>query len=106
MKTLNILVIALAAMGLMALGAGLAWTGTGFQPQLDLASLGAEAAARVEGWQLGLISAGVLCAALGFLLAWGNLASRRWERLIVMRNPLGEVHISLAALEDLGRVVK
>jgi hypothetical protein len=106
MKGWNILTIIVAALGLMAAGAALAWIGSGFEPQPDLAAWCARATAAAPAYRLGFVAAGVLAALAGLGLAWGNLASRRWERLIILRNPLGEVHISLAALEDLGRVVK
>lgn len=108
MKGWNILTIIVTALGLMAGGALLAWIGLGLEPQPDLAALcdAARAAASAPAYHLGFVAAGVLAALAGLGLAWGNLASRRWERLIILRNPLGEVHISLAALEDLGRVVK
>jgi hypothetical protein len=105
-KSLNIAVIALVSLGLLGLGFGLAWMGLGLEPRPDLAGLGAQAAGLATAWRLGLLPLGLLIALAGAGLAWGNLASRRWERLIILRNPLGEVHISLAALEDLGRVVK
>lgn len=106
MKGWNILTIIIAALGLMAGGVALAWLGLGLEPQPDLASWCAQATAAAPAYRLGFVAAGVLAALAGLGLAWGNLASRRWERLIILRNPLGEVHVSLAALEDLGRVVK
>jgi hypothetical protein len=106
MKGWNILTIIAAALGLMAGGAVLAWIGLGLEPQPDLAAWCARATASAPAYRLGFVALGVLAALAGLGLAWGNLASRRWERLIILRNPLGEVHISLAALEDLGRVVK
>jgi hypothetical protein len=106
MKGLNILVIALVSLALLGLGLALAWAGLGLQPQPDFLAWGAQAAALFNGWHLFVLPLGLLLALAGASLAWGNLAARRWERLIILRNPLGEVHISLAALEDLGRVVK
>jgi hypothetical protein len=106
MKGWNILTIIIVALGLMAGGAALAWTSLGLQPQPDLAAWGAAAAEALPDYRLALLAGGVAAALAGLALAWGNVASRRWERLIILRNPLGEVHVSLAALEDLGRVVK
>jgi hypothetical protein len=54
----------------------------------------------------GLGVVGVLGLLAGAAVVWGNVAARRWERIVVLRNSLGEVHLSLRALEDLGRVVK
>jgi hypothetical protein len=106
MKGWNILTIIIAALGLMAGGAALVWLGLDLEPQPDLAAWGAWAAEAVPDYRLALGAAGAAAVLAGLGLAWGNVASRRWERLIILRNPLGEVHVSLAALEDLGRVVK
>jgi hypothetical protein len=59
---------------------------SGFRPLLGLSG--------------GLLLLGVLAA------VWGTVSQRRYERIIVLRNPLGEVQVSLTALEDLGRLVK
>lgn len=109
MKVLNILVIALACLGLAALGGVL----------LALAAAPAQLAhlqGLVAGLETGLahdgalrpalVALGGLLVAAGVGLVWGNLSSRRWERIVVLRNPLGEVLVSLTALEDLGRLVK
>ena len=109
MKGANILVIALGVLAALGLGAGLAWLGFGGQPQPDLAAWGQRAAAALAADgrlrpALGL--GGLLLMAAGAAVVWGNIAARRWERIIILRNPLGEVHVSLSALEDLGRVVK
>jgi hypothetical protein len=71
---------------LTADGEGALASASGFRPLLGLAG--------------GLALLGVLAA------LWGNLSQRRYERIVVLRNPLGEVLVSLTALEDLGRLVK
>lgn len=109
MKPVNILVIVLAALVLTAAGALV----------LALAAVPAQLAhlqALVADVEAGLAQDGALrpaLAALGSLLlaagvalVWGNLSTRRWERIVVLRNPLGEVMVSLTALEDLGRLIK
>jgi hypothetical protein len=109
MKSVNIIVIVAASLGLLGLGACLLWLGIGLQPQPDLAAWGLHAAEALEasgGLHAALGLAGLLALLLGAGLAGGNVAARRWERIIILRNPLGEVHVSLSALEDLGRVVK
>lgn len=109
MKGVNILVIAAAVLAALGLGLAALWIGSGAQPQPDLVELAAAAAAALEGsgsLRAALSVLGLLAVAVAVAVVWGNLAARRWERIIILRNPLGEVHVSLYALEDLGRVVK
>ena len=96
---------------LMIAAAGAALLGVALQPsQLgrlhSLASAVEGSLDSASGFRplLGLAGGLLLLAALGIL--WGNLSQRRFERTVVLRNPLGEVLVSLTALEDLGRLVK
>ena len=50
--------------------------------------------------------AGVLLLVIFVYLVWGNIQSARRERTVVLKNPLGEVLVSLAAIEDFARVLK
>lgn len=109
MKGVNILVIALAVLAALAVGLGLVWVAAGLQPQPDWGLLAADLTAQLAApgaWRAALGVGGALLAALALTVVWANIAARRWERIIILRNPLGEVHVSLTALEDLGRVVK
>jgi hypothetical protein len=110
MKALNIVVIVLAVLAMAALGG--AAVGLAFSPERaarahEIAGI-LEATLAASGPFLGplLGLAGALLMSLAVLVAWGNLASRRFERIVVLRNPLGEVMVSMSALEDLGRLVK
>ncbi len=64
-------------------------------------ALGQDAALR---WWLLALGAGLM--AIAAIAVWANLRSRRWERTVVFHNPLGEVMVSLSALEDVGRQAK
>ena len=50
--------------------------------------------------------AGLLLLVIFTYLVWGNIQSARRERTVVLKNPLGEVLVSLAAIEDFARVLK
>jgi uncharacterized alkaline shock family protein YloU len=50
--------------------------------------------------------AGLLLLVIFVYLVWGNIQSTRRERTVVLKNPLGEVLVSLAAIEDFARVLK
>jgi hypothetical protein len=50
--------------------------------------------------------AGLLLLVIFVYLVWGNIQSARRERTVVLKNPLGEVLVSLAAIEDFARVLK
>lgn len=109
MKAVNIALVAVALLALFAVGLLLFWIGLGFQPQPPLQAWAAglePALAAAGGLRAGLSVIGLLLACLSLLIVWGNIAVRRWERIIILRNPLGEVLVSLTALEDLGRVVR
>jgi hypothetical protein len=108
-KALNILLVALAVLLLAALGVGL----------LALAIVPSQGAGVLEAHQLfigalqsdpnlrwGSLLLGAALLALALVAVWGNISSRRWERTVVLHNPLGEVMVSLAALEDIGRQAK
>jgi uncharacterized alkaline shock family protein YloU len=50
--------------------------------------------------------AGLLLLVIFVYLVWGNIQWARRERTVVLKNPLGEVLVSLAAIEDFARVLK
>jgi len=50
--------------------------------------------------------AGLLLLVIFVYLVWGNIQWARRERTVVLKNPLGEVLVSLAAIEDFSRVLK
>jgi hypothetical protein len=108
MRAFNILMIALVLLLALAVGAALLglslWPGLA-QTRLQLALPGGLTLDSPDlRFTLGLAGAGVLflCA----IAVFGNLSSRRWERTVVFHNPLGEVMVSLSALEDLGRLAR
>lgn len=110
MKAVNIAIIVLAALSMAALGG--AALGLALSP--DRALRAHEIAEALEGVLAAsgpllrslLGAAGALLMAAAVFIAWGNLASRRWERTVVLRNPMGEVMVSMTALQDLGRLIK
>ena len=109
MRSLNWLVLGLGLLLIAAAGAAL--LGVALDPPLlgRLHSVVADvegSLASASGFRplLGLAGLGVLAGVLAVL--WANVSQRRFERTVVLRNPLGEVLVSLTALEDLGRLVK
>ena len=109
MKAFNILLIALSVLLLTAAGLGLLGLTLmpGLQEGLREAFRLFDGALQAEAnfrWGLGAAGAGLL--ALAFSAIYSNLSTRRWERSVVFHNPLGEVMVSLTALEDIGRQAK
>jgi hypothetical protein len=108
-KALN---LALGALGLLLLlVAGAACLSVALDPAtletLHHAAADVEASlASASGFRPLLGLAGGLLLLAGVAVVWANLSQRRYERIVVLRNPLGEVLVSLTALEDLGRLVK
>jgi hypothetical protein len=108
-KALNILLVALAVLLLAALGVGL--LALAIAPRLGAGILEAHqlfigAVQSDPNLRWGLLLLGAALLALAFVAVWGNISTRRWERTVVLHNPLGEVMVSLAALEDIGRQAK
>lgn len=109
MKAFNILLIALAVLAMIALGVGLIALAT--LPGMDA---GLQEAHRLldtllkadSNLRWGLVLFGAVLLLLSWFALWGNISMRRWERTVVFHNPLGEVMVSLAALEDVGRQAK
>jgi hypothetical protein len=109
MKAINIFLVILAILLLWLAGALALWLSLDAEAGAGLlrALTQLEAALAASGTlRAGLGVVGVLGLLAGAAVVWGNVATRRWERIVVLRNSLGEVHLSLRALEDLGRVVK
>lgn len=109
MKIFNTVIIIVNTLLFMALGLFLIASGFSEGTARGLAGL--------HHWMEGAIFASpsarvlIVCSGLLFLLVSistvvGNLRSRRYERAVVMHNPLGEVMIALGALEDMGKVIK
>jgi hypothetical protein len=109
MKAMNVLLIALAVLLLAAAGVSLmalAWM-PGFDAGLGQAYLiFSRALGTDDNLRWGLTLLGALLLAGSWLAIWVNLSTRRWERTVVFHNPLGEVMVSLTALEDIGRQAK
>ena len=109
MKAFNILLIALCVLILSAAGLGLlslaALPGvdTGLREAFRLFDAGLQNEANLR-WGVGAVGAVLLL--LAFFAVYINLSTRRWERSVVFHNPLGEVMVSLTALEDVGRQAK
>lgn len=109
MKVFNILLIALSVLLLTAAGLGLVGLSLlpGLQDGLREAYRLFDTALQMEAnlrWGLGAAGLGLLFVA--FSAVYSNLSTRRWERSVVFHNPLGEVMVSLTALEDIGRQAK
>lgn len=109
MKAFNILLIALSVLLLAAAGLGLVGLSVlpGVQDGLREAFRLFDDALSMEAnlrWGLGAAGTGLLFVA--FSAVYSNLSTRRWERSVVFHNPLGEVMVSLTALEDIGRQAK
>jgi hypothetical protein len=108
-KVFNILLIAFSVLLLTAAGLGLLGLSLlpGLQDGLREAYRLFDDAMQMEAnlrWGLGAAGSGLLFVA--FLAVYSNLSTRRWERSVVFHNPLGEVMVSLTALEDIGRQAK
>jgi uncharacterized alkaline shock family protein YloU len=56
--------------------------------------------------RLAALGTGAVLLLLLFYFIWGNLQLSRRERTVVLQNPLGEVLVSLSAIEDFARVLK
>jgi len=109
-KALNIVIIVLAVLGCAALGGACVGLALAAERAARAHELAAAFEAALSGGGplapllLGL--GGALLMAFAVFVAWANLASRRWERIVVLRNPQGEVMVSLSALEDMGRLIR
>ena len=109
MKSVNVILVALAVLGLAALGGlcmDLALDPSGIATLHGFTDLVEGGLAKAGAFRPLLGMAGALLAAGAVGAVWGNISQRRWERTVVLRTPLGEVLVSLTALEDLGRLVK
>ncbi len=109
MKVFNILLIALAVLVLTAVGSALLGLAVlpGVEDGLREAYRLFDTALQSEpNLRWGLASAGTGLLLLAFFAVYSNFSTRRWERSVVFHNPLGEVMVSLTALEDIGRQAK
>ena len=109
MKAVNLLLVGLGLLLLLLAGAAclsVALDPSTLAPMHRLAAQAELALASASGFRPLLGLAGGLALLAAVAVVWGNLSQRRYERIVVLRNPLGEVLVSLPALEDLGRLVK
>jgi hypothetical protein len=56
--------------------------------------------------RIAVLSTGIFLVAVALFTIWGNFEKRRSERTVVLESPLGEIMVSLGAIEDFSRVVK
>jgi len=109
MKSVNVILVALAVLGLLALGGlcvDLALDPNGMATLHWFTNTVEGGLAHAGAFRPLLGVAGALLCGGAVAAVWGNISQRRWERTVVLRTPLGEVLVSLTALEDLGRLVK
>jgi hypothetical protein len=109
MRVYNIVIIVLNT--LIFLGLGLLLLGTGASDTVASALVGfhqnLEAFVKSSIWARVLISSiGLLFVVVSLSTIIGNAQNRRYERAVVFQNTMGEVMVTLGALEDLGRQVK
>lgn len=109
MKVYNIIIIVLNT--LVFLGLGLLLCGMAVSSSVADQLVGFHQAlkALIDGslsarLLIGLGGLGAVALSLSTII--GNAQNRRWERAVVFRNPMGDVMITLGALEDMGRQVK
>ncbi len=109
MRFYNIVLILLATLLLAATGVGAILIAA--FPELEARLLDAHQVFRGNLWHGDALRTALALGGTGALLlalyaVWGNLRWRQIERTVVFHNPLGEVMVSLSALEDLAKVVK
>jgi len=108
-RTLNILMMIIGTLFLTVLG--LACLAGAIYPSLFLALgdlIAGPLTYAVEGLTGRSIAVvvGLALLVMVFSLAMGNIRAARRERTVVLQNPLGEVMVSLPAIEDFSRVLK
>jgi len=62
--------------------------------------------AKIIAIRLVVLLLGIFLIAVALFTMFGNLEKRRTERTVVLESPLGEIMVSLGAIEDFSRVVK
>lgn len=109
MRTINVLLVAVgvtlvSALGILSMAAGL-------YPPLLLTlgdAISGPLTYTVEGvWgRAGALVFGAALLLFVFYAGWWNYQASRRERTVVLQNPLGEVMVSLPAIEDFDRVLR
>ena len=62
--------------------------------------------AKITVIRLGVFISGIFFIGVALFTIWGNIEKRRSERTAVLQSPLGDILVSLSAIEDFSRVVK
>jgi hypothetical protein len=109
MRLFNTIIIIVNTLIFLALGAFLVSAGFSEATARGLGSFQhwLENAIFASLWSRALVvCSGILFLAVALSTVVGNLRTRRYERAVVMHNPMGEVMIALGALEDLGKVIR
>jgi len=57
-------------------------------------------------WRVAVFVTGAFLVAIALLTIIGNIENRRLERTVVLQSDLGDIYVSMAALEDFSRVIK
>jgi|GEM_PF-952167 hypothetical protein len=62
--------------------------------------------AKIIAIRIAVLIMGVFFISVALFTIFGNIEKRRSERTVVLESPLGEIMVSLGAIEDFSRVVK
>ncbi|MGD0565817.1 MAG: alkaline shock response membrane anchor protein AmaP [Candidatus Goldiibacteriota bacterium] len=62
--------------------------------------------AKIIAIRIAVLILGVFFISIALFTIFGNIEKRRSERTVVLESPLGEIMVSLGAIEDFSRVVK
>jgi hypothetical protein len=62
--------------------------------------------AKIIAIRIAVLIMGVFLISVALFTIFGNIEKRRSERTVVLESPLGEIMVSLGAIEDFSRVVK
>jgi hypothetical protein len=62
--------------------------------------------AKIIAIRIAVFIMGVFLISVALFTIFGNIEKRRSERTVVLESPLGEIMVSLGAIEDFSRVVK
>ena len=69
-------------------------------------SMASSDTAKIIAIRLAVFSTGLFFIFTALFTIFGNIEKRRSERTVVLESPLGEIMVSLGAIEDFSRVVK
>ncbi|MCE5301350.1 MAG: alkaline shock response membrane anchor protein AmaP [Spirochaetia bacterium] len=62
--------------------------------------------AKVLAIRITVFSFSLLLVLIGIFTIWGNMQKRLSERTVILQSPMGEILVSLNAIEDFSRVVR